>query len=100
MKAFSGFPDGSFRPDDPLTRAQLVKIAAAAAGLTPAGTPSYPYIDVGAWYAGWVATAESAGIIGARSRTPLWVSGNLEGDRQASRAEAAMMLFHLLSVRR
>jgi hypothetical protein len=59
-----GFPDGTFRPDAPVTRAQFVKMLVLATGLTPTGG-ALPFADVpaGAWYAPYVAAAVRAGIV-------------------------------------
>lgn len=97
LGAISGFPDGSFRPDDPVTRAQVVKIVAAAAGLNPVGAPAYPDIRADDWYAGWVSAARTGRLIGASGATALWASGNFDGDRPATRAEAAIILANLLN---
>jgi hypothetical protein len=59
-----GFPDGTFRPGDPVTRAQFVKMLALATGLRPAAGAT-PFADVAAsdWYAPYVAAALRAGLI-------------------------------------
>jgi uncharacterized protein YkwD len=104
--AIGGFPDGTFRPDAPVTRAQVVKMAAAGAGLTAtAGIGSggvAPYSDVAAalWYAGWVATAHREGLIGASSTFAVWPGGVFGGDLPATRAEAAAVLANLLGRKR
>ena len=60
IKAISGFPDGTFRPDDPVTRSQIIKMAAAAAGLVADGSPPYADIREQDWFTGWVAAAHRA----------------------------------------
>lgn len=93
----SGFPDGTFRPDEPVTRAQLVRLAASAAGLTPGGHAPYPDIRAGDWYAGWVAAAHRAGLIGLHVPYAVWgENAAFMGERPVSRAEAAMVLANLL----
>ncbi|MDP2873615.1 MAG: S-layer homology domain-containing protein [Bacillota bacterium] len=99
--AINGFPDGTFRPQDPVTRAQALKMAAAACGLReePAPPGGYPYADVhgGLWYAGWTQSARAAGLIGGAGRWPLWTSAALHGDTHMTRAEAALLISNLLS---
>lgn len=95
QQAITGFPDGTFQPEGTLTRAQLVKVVAAAAGLTPAGAPRFADITADAWYAGWVAAAESAHLIGARAPIPLWTEGRFEGELPATRLDAAILLYNL-----
>ncbi len=44
-----GFPDGTFRPDDPVTRGQLARMLVSLLGLhTPEPGPPPPFTDVGA----------------------------------------------------
>lgn len=91
-----GYPDGSFRPDGPVTRAQLVKMAAAAAGLSPAGTAPYDDIRADDWYAGWVAAAYRERLIGPEAYWPIWSTMRFEGAETATRAEAAILVANLM----
>lgn len=52
-----GFEDGTFRPDETLTRAQFVKLVVAALKLPVTGTPSGSD-----WYKPYVTAAEKAGF--------------------------------------
>ena|GEM_PF-5679936 len=94
----SGYNAQTFGPNDPLTRAQLIKIAAAALGLTESGSAT-SYTGVPSWAKGWVAAAEQAGLIGARAPHPIWTSGDLNGDAPVTRAEAATVLANLLALK-
>jgi hypothetical protein len=96
MKVIQGFPDGSFRPDAPLTRAQVVKIAAAAGSLVPTGKPVYRDVETTDWFAGWVVAAEVNGLIGAKAPLPIWTEATFDGNRPSTRAEAAMVLSNLV----
>lgn len=98
MKAISGFPDRSFQPDAPVTRSQITKMVAAAAGLSPEGTPPYADIREKDWFSGWVATARRAGLLGHEALNPLWGDRDFQGDRAVTRAEAAMLLDNLRGV--
>ena len=52
---FSGYPDGRFGPDDPISAAQFVSVAARCTGLEPVqGQTSH-------WAAGWLQAALQAG---------------------------------------
>ncbi|MER3398958.1 MAG: hypothetical protein C4316_10635, partial [Chloroflexota bacterium] len=61
----AGFPDGSYKPDAPVLRAQLAKLLVASLGYGPGDLPPVPtspgcnFTDVSdsAWYAGWVRKA-------------------------------------------
>jgi hypothetical protein len=66
----AGFPDGSYRPNDPVTRAQLATLLVKALGYVTADLPtSAPsgcaFTDVGPtdWFAGWVWQACQLGIM-------------------------------------
>jgi triacylglycerol esterase/lipase EstA (alpha/beta hydrolase family) len=88
-----GLPDGTFRPDGPITRAQLAMWVWAFAGRPP-GAPRHGFVDVpaGAWYEdglSWVAAQRLvAGYPGGRYRPGAF----------SSRAAVARMLFRLDTV--
>lgn len=95
--AFGGNPDGTFRPDDPVTRAQLVKVVAAAAQLKASGLPTYSDVAEQDWYAGWVNAALQARLIGAQAAYPVYAEPAFQGDKPANRAEASAILANLLA---
>ena len=53
----NGYPDGTFRPDEPITRAELAKIVTLAFGLTEKTTTELNGIDPDEWYYNYVLTA-------------------------------------------
>ena len=60
----SGFPDGTFRPNATVTRAQFLKMLMLALN-APMAVYSVPFADVapGAWYAPYVETAYHMGLV-------------------------------------
>lgn len=50
MGIVSGYPDGTFKPDNPVTRAELSKIISLAFDLKESGEINYSDIDNSAWY--------------------------------------------------
>lgn len=62
----SGYPDGTFKPDNTITRAEFVKILCAVMGYAPATEGTSTFTDVAAtdWFFGYVVTAVQKGIIG------------------------------------
>src|SRR5690606_5654576 len=63
-----GFPDGTFRPEAALTRAQFTKMLVMALGLPPGtGATSLGDVPPGAWYTPYVAAGVEAGIIAGTS---------------------------------
>ena len=69
--AMSGYPDGTFRPDQPMTRAEFVKVLDLVLGLTPSSAHAAPFADVppSAWYAPYVTAAVGAGLVQGMSPT-------------------------------
>lgn len=67
----SGYMDGSFRPRQPMTRAELAKIISLAMGLgeDPKAAEVYADVKSGSWYAGYVGALAQAGIVQGRSAT-------------------------------
>lgn len=96
-RAIAGYLDGSFRPEGPVTRAELVKMIAAAAGLTAGGAAPYSDIHQDDWMRGWVAAAYEAGLIGPRARTPVWTASAFSPGASVTRAEAAILLDNYLA---
>ena len=58
-----GKSDGSFDPEGSMTRAEFAAIVVRALGLTPEGKNSFSDVAAEAWYAPYVGTAYSCGII-------------------------------------
>ncbi len=62
----SGYPDGTFKPDNTITRAEFVKILCAIMGYAPAteGISTFSDITEADWSFGYILTAVEKGIIG------------------------------------
>lgn len=71
-------------------------MVAAGAGLSPRGLAPFGDVKGSDWFAGWVATAEAAGLVGLMAPNPVWYGAVFEGDRPVTRAEAAMVLANWL----
>lgn len=61
----NGFPDGTFRPDEAVTRAQMAKLLVEATGLTPLALaePPFPDVPLTHWACAWIERAKAAGLI-------------------------------------
>jgi hypothetical protein len=95
----SGVGGGSFRPEDPLTRAAFVKMVALAAGLAPAPGESGGFTDTsGHWVAGqgYIGAAVAAGIV----RPPEFPGGRFEPDWSITREEMAVMVVRAVGLER
>jgi hypothetical protein len=60
----SGYPDGTFKPDASITRAEFATMLVKALGLSATGTAGkFTDVTAGAWYYGTVNAAASAGLV-------------------------------------
>ncbi|RLD20802.1 MAG: hypothetical protein DRI33_00655 [Caldiserica bacterium] len=60
-----GFPDGTFKPEDPVTREQFAKMIVVAKDLSlySPSTPTFPDVSKSRWSYGYVEAAAKAGYI-------------------------------------
>lgn len=60
----SGFEDGTFRPDSPVTRAEAAVMIAKLLSLEPSDAPSvFADVESSAWYCGYLTALVEAGVI-------------------------------------
>jgi methionine-rich copper-binding protein CopC len=89
----SGYPDGTFRPDNNVTRAEFAKMLVVALDLAPDAAAAAGFADaaeIPAWARGYVGAAVKAGLIkGYEDKT-------FRADRQITRAELAVMVARAL----
>lgn len=87
----SGFVDGTFRPDEPVTRAQMAKLIAIAKNLpsdsAAADTVIFSDITTKYWAAGYIKASHAAGIVKG------YADGTFKPSKQITRGELARMLF-------
>lgn len=92
-----GYEDGSFRPDQPVSRAEAVKMVLAAGGIPPKSgcfdaDCGSPFMDLDAWQGPWVRGAWDLRIVEGYSED---VFGP---NRVISRAEAVALVARAFSV--
>jgi len=90
----NGFEDGTYRPDQTVTRAQFAKLVNGLFGFAAPSAESAPFTDIAAdaWYNEPVAAAKQAGYING------YPDGTFKPGASVTRQEAAKMtaaLFHL-----
>ncbi|MBN2307218.1 S-layer homology domain-containing protein [Candidatus Peregrinibacteria bacterium] len=91
----SGYPDGSYKPDNSVNRAEFTKIIVGAKlGSEPAQPSSncFPDVDRNEWYATWVCYAKDQGIIGG------YPDGTFKPANNINLAEATKILVNTLEV--
>lgn len=94
----SGFPNGSFQPDDSLSRAAFVKMLAVAAGIRPQPGQEDGFADTdGHWVheQGFLPAAVRAGVV-----VPGDYGGEFAPDREITRQEMAIMVVRALGLAR
>lgn len=99
MGLAEGYPDGTFRPDQPLSRAEMAALLARYLGIAPAGGGSAPspapFADVtGHWAQGAISALAARGLVGGVQGP----DGRLrfEPDRPVRRGEAATLLSRII----
>jgi len=88
----NGYPDGTFRPRNDITRAEFAKIMVVALGLAeenPA-TPTFSDVAPGDWYYGVVEAAAKAGLVKG------YGNGLFKPNAKISRQEIAAILVRAL----
>ena len=84
---FIGFPDGTFRPNSAITRAELAAVIARMMGVTDSGAPLFNDID-GHWAQGYInAAAQNGWAVGYEG-----LGGRFLPNQPITRAEAAAMI--------
>jgi hypothetical protein len=90
----SGYSDGTFRPGNNVTRAQLAKMTVLADGLplvNPA-TPTFGDVPPGSTFYSYVETAAAHGIVGGYS------DGTFRPTRSATRAQFTKILYQAFAL--
>ncbi len=82
--------NGSFRPEDDITRAEFVKVLCAAFKIEAQGDATFEDVSVDSWYAPYVNALASAGIAKGDN-------GKFKPDEKISRQDAAVLLERVLT---
>ena len=91
MGVVSGYPDGAFRPNAPITRAEFVKIAVSFfAEMDAPYDGSFTDVKDGQWFTGYVAGAVEHDLVGG------YPDGTFRPTANISRAEACAIVNRVL----
>ncbi len=82
----SGMGDGTFGPNNEMTRAQFATITVRALGLTPNANGTFSDVKASAWYAPYIGTANTYGIVAGVG------GGKFNPEGTITRQEAAAMV--------
>lgn len=85
LSILNGFGDGSLRPQETLTRAELATIMARILNLK-ADNARFNDVAPGAWYNGYVGAVQSAGIVQG------YPDGSFGGEKTVTRAELVVIV--------
>ena len=88
----AGYPDGTYRPDHSITRAEFITFVNRALHLTDQSAVGFSDVAKGSWEHEQIATALSAGYISG------YEDGKFRPDREISREEAASVLNRALKL--
>lgn len=86
----SGYPDGTFLPDNPVTRAEFTKMVNNALGNNASSTLTFSDVPSIEWYYNEVSKAVAAGYAGG------YDDGTFLPNNKISRQEAAVMLSRIV----
>src|SRR5450759_2369563 len=81
-----GYPDGTFKPDQNVTRAEFMTLANRAFGYTAVVPITYTDVKAGSWYAPEVAKAKAAGYISG------YPDGTMKPENPITREEVATIV--------
>lgn len=86
----NGYPDGSFKGENPITRAELTKTLAVAFNIPSGSELSFSDVDKSSWYAPYVAGALSAGVVNG------FEDGTFAPDSNITRQDAVLMIYRAM----
>ena len=88
----NGYSDGTFKPDNTITRAEFAAMANRAFNFSGIGTTTFSDVSPNSWYAKDVSIASAAGYISG------YGDGTFRPDSKITRQEAAAMIARILKL--
>lgn len=82
----NGYEDGTFRPDNQITRAEFAKLLVTLSGKTPVYKDVFADVAAADWSYGYVAAASDMGLVTG-------YNGNFEPNGLITKQDAAVMLY-------
>ncbi len=88
----NGYPDGTFKPNKSITRAEFITMVNAAFGFKEDTAANFPDVKSTDWFAGAIATAKTAGYVSG------YADGTIRPESMITRQEAAVILDKILKL--
>ncbi|NLJ76142.1 MAG: S-layer homology domain-containing protein [Peptococcaceae bacterium] len=88
----AGYPDGTFKPDNSITRAEFAVLANKACGYTASAPVTFSDVNTADWYYGEVARAVAAGYISG------YPDGTFKPNGEITRQEVAVVIARILEL--
>jgi len=88
----SGYPDGSFKPENNITRAEFFSLVNNAYKYSSMSQGAYTDVAVNAWYAPVISSARAAGYISG------YPDGSIHPEMNISRQEVALIISRIQSL--
>ncbi len=82
----NGYPDGSFKPNQALNRAELTKIVIESIKAKPTSANCFPDVNQQSWYSGYVCQAKEMGLVSG------YPDGKFRPEQTINRAEALKII--------
>ena len=96
LEIISGYPDGSFKPEGSITRAEFAKMACVAAGMKDSAdilintASQFSDVKAGEWYTGYINLAVSQGFVKG------YTDGTYKPNATISNAEVLTVILRIL----
>lgn len=91
MGIISGYEDGSFRPDDYVTRAEFVKLIVSALNIPETSGSSFSDVSETDWYYGYISAGAQRGIING-------YGSEFRPNDQIKREDAAVIIYRVMGI--
>lgn len=88
----AGYPDGTFRPDNDITRAEFITMINEALGFDLTAVINYPDVIGGDWFYSQISRAQAAGYIVGNS------DGTMQPNQAITRQEVAIIISKILKL--
>lgn len=92
QKIINGYPDNTFRPENPISRAEFIVMTNKAFDFTASTAINYSDVKTTDWFVADIARAKAAGYISG------YEDGTMKPNRHISRQEVASIVARILSL--